>query len=36
MLTTNEPWEIATQIKGKEVDLTNKHTKLYDKYLARP
>jgi imidazolonepropionase-like amidohydrolase len=41
MLTTGDPLEVPTQIKmmfikGKEVDLTNKQTKLYDKYLARP
>ena len=41
MLTTGDPLEVPTQIKamyikGKEVDLSNKQTKLYDKYLARP
>jgi imidazolonepropionase-like amidohydrolase len=41
MLVTGDPMETPTQIKalyikGKEVDLSNKQTKLYDKYLARP
>jgi imidazolonepropionase-like amidohydrolase len=41
MLVTGDPLETPTQIKalyikGKEVDLSNKQTKLYDKYLARP
>jgi imidazolonepropionase-like amidohydrolase len=41
MLTTGDPLETPTQIKamyikGKEVDLSNRQTKLYDKYLARP
>jgi imidazolonepropionase-like amidohydrolase len=41
MLTTGDPLETPTQIKalyikGKEVDLSNKHTKLYEKYIARP
>ncbi len=41
MLTTGDPLETPTQIKalyikGKEVDLSNKQTKLYEKYLARP
>ncbi len=41
VLTTGDPLEIPTQIKmmfikGKEVDLSSKHTKLYDKYIARP
>ena len=26
----------ALYIKGKEVDLTNKQTRLYQKYMARP
>ena len=41
MLTTGDPLEAPTQIKalyikGKEVDLSNKHSKLYEKYIARP
>jgi imidazolonepropionase-like amidohydrolase len=41
MLVTGDPLETPTQIKalyikGKEVDLSNKQTKLYDKHLARP
>jgi len=41
MLTTGDPLETPTQIKalyikGKEVDLSNKHSKLYEKYIARP
>jgi imidazolonepropionase-like amidohydrolase len=41
VLVTGDPMETPTQIKalyikGKEVDLSNKQTKLYDKYLARP
>jgi imidazolonepropionase-like amidohydrolase len=41
MLTTGDPLEIPTQIKavyikGKDVDLTNKQTRLYEKYLNRP
>jgi len=41
MLVTGDPLETPTlikalYIKGKEVDLSNKQTKLYDKYLARP
>jgi imidazolonepropionase-like amidohydrolase len=41
MLTTGDPLETPTQIKalyikGKEVDLSNKQTKLYEKYMARP
>jgi imidazolonepropionase-like amidohydrolase len=41
MLTTGDPLEVPTQIKGlyikgKEVDLSNKQTRLYQKYLARP
>ncbi len=41
MLTTGDPLETPTEIKalyikGKEVDLSNKQTKLYEKYLARP
>jgi imidazolonepropionase-like amidohydrolase len=41
MITTGDPLETPTQvkhlfIKGKEVDLTNKQTRLYDKYLNRP
>jgi imidazolonepropionase-like amidohydrolase len=41
MVTDGDPLETWTQvkqmyIKGKQVDLTSKHTKLYEKYLARP
>lgn len=41
MLVTGDPLEIQTQIKavyikGKEVDLTGKQTRLYEKYLNRP
>jgi imidazolonepropionase-like amidohydrolase len=41
MLVNGDPLETATQIKalyikGKEVDLSNKQTRLYQKYLARP
>lgn len=41
MVTTGDPLETPTQvkhlfIKGKEVDLTNKQTRLYEKYLNRP
>jgi imidazolonepropionase-like amidohydrolase len=41
MLTTGDPLDIPTQIKamyikGKEVDLSNKQTHLYQKYLNRP
>ena len=41
MITTGDPLEIPTQvkhlyIKGKEVDLSNKQTRLYDKYMSRP
>jgi imidazolonepropionase-like amidohydrolase len=41
MITTGDPLETPTQvkhlfIKGKEVDLTNKQTRLYEKYLNRP
>jgi imidazolonepropionase-like amidohydrolase len=41
MLTTGDPLETPTQIKalyikGKEVDLSNKQTRLYQKYLNRP
>ncbi len=41
MLTNGDPLETPTQIKalyikGKEVDLSNKQTKLYEKYMARP
>jgi imidazolonepropionase-like amidohydrolase len=40
MVTDGDPLEIQTQvkhliIKGKEVDLTNKQTHLYEKYLSR-
>jgi imidazolonepropionase-like amidohydrolase len=41
MITDGDPLEIRTNvkqvfIKGKNVDLASKHTKLYEKYLARP
>jgi imidazolonepropionase-like amidohydrolase len=41
MLVNGDPLETPTQIKalyikGKEVDLSNKQTRLYQKYLARP
>jgi imidazolonepropionase-like amidohydrolase len=41
MITTGDPLETPTQvkhlfIKGKEVDLTNKQTRLYEKYMNRP
>ena len=41
MLTTGDPLEVPTQIKGlyikgKEVDLSNKQTRLYQKYMGRP
>jgi imidazolonepropionase-like amidohydrolase len=41
MLTTGDPLETETEvktlfIKGKEVDLTNRQTRLYEKYLNRP
>jgi imidazolonepropionase-like amidohydrolase len=41
MLVTGDPLEVPTQIralyiKGKEVDLSNKQTRLYQKYLNRP
>jgi imidazolonepropionase-like amidohydrolase len=41
ILTDGDPLETKTQIKrvwiaGKEVDLSNKHTRLYEKYLNRP
>lgn len=41
MLTTGDPLEAPTQIrhlfiKGREVDLANKHTRLYERYLNRP
>ena len=41
ILTDGDPLETKTQIKhmfirGREVDLTNKHTRLYDKYIKRP
>ena len=40
MVTTGDPLEISTQvkyvfIKGKEVPLVNKQTRLYEKYMAR-
>ena len=40
ILTDGDPLETKTQIKhmfikGHEVDLTSKHTKLYDKYMGR-
>jgi hypothetical protein len=41
ILTDGDPLEIRTNvkqvfIKGKAVDMSNKHTRLYEKYLARP
>ena len=41
MITNGDPLEIQTQvshvfIKGKDVPLTNKQTRLYEKYLNRP
>ena len=41
MLMTGDPLETPTQIKalyikGKEVELTNKQTRLYERYMARP
>lgn len=40
MVTTGDPLEIETQVKhiyiaGKEVDLSNKQTRLYERYLTR-
>jgi imidazolonepropionase-like amidohydrolase len=40
ILTTGDPLEISTQvkyvfIKGKEIPLANKQTRLYEKYMAR-
>ena len=40
ILTDGDPLETKTQIKhmfikGHEVDLTSRHTKLYDKYMGR-
>jgi imidazolonepropionase-like amidohydrolase len=40
MVTTGDPLEIQTQvkylfIKGKEVPLVNKQTRLYEKYMSR-
>lgn len=40
MVTTGDPLEIQTQVKhiyiaGKEVDLSNKQTRLYERYLTR-
>lgn len=41
MLTDGDPLEAQTHIKqlfikGRSVELTNKHTRLYDKYMSRP
>ncbi len=41
IVTDGDPLEIRTQvkqmfIKGRAVDLSNKHKRLYEKYLARP
>jgi len=41
IVTDGDPLEVKTHVKrmfirGKEVDLESKHTKLYQKYLARP
>jgi imidazolonepropionase-like amidohydrolase len=40
MITTGDPLEIQTEVKhvyigGKEIELTNKQTRLYEKYLNR-
>ncbi len=40
LVTNGDPLEIQTKVehvyvKGKEVDLTNKQTRLYDKYISR-
>jgi len=40
MITNGDPLEIQTKvahvyIKGKEVELSNKQTRLYDKYMGR-
>jgi hypothetical protein len=40
MVTTGDPLEISTQvkylfIKGKEIPLVNKQTRLYEKYMSR-
>ena len=40
MVTNGDPLEIQTQIKhvyikGKEVELSNKQTRLYEKYMGR-
>lgn len=39
-VTNGDPLEIQTQVKhvyvaGKEVDLSNKQTRLYERYLGR-
>jgi imidazolonepropionase-like amidohydrolase len=41
MVTNGDPLDTPTQIKylyikGKEVDISNKHTRMYEKYLNRP
>ncbi|MBI3208122.1 MAG: amidohydrolase family protein [Candidatus Solibacter usitatus] len=41
MITNGDPLEVRTEVKrlyvkGKEVDIDSRHTKLYKKYLARP
>lgn len=41
MITDGDPLEVKTQLKrlfirGREVDLESRHTRLYKKYLARP
>lgn len=41
ILTDGDPLETQTHVKhmfvrGREVDLTNRHTRLYEKYMARP
>lgn len=41
MVTDGDPLEAKTQvkllfIKGRPVDLSNRHTRLYEKYMARP
>ncbi|MBL8234342.1 MAG: amidohydrolase family protein [Bryobacterales bacterium] len=41
IVTDGDPLEVKTQVKmmfirGREVDLESKHTRLYERYLARP
>ncbi len=40
LITNGDPLEIQTKvehvyIKGKEIELTNKQTRLYEKYMSR-